>query len=220
MSSSTERKAASHRLACHFMRVTREVIVSKKCESCEFILSEKAKKPTCKACRRKETLRKYGEKNKKDIDAYQKRYREEHRELCNQRTKKSYFKNSEKYNNRNKIHYREVNGIPIGSPFKKRKNGEGNIDSNGYKTITKRGHPNHMDDKGRIREHVYVMSEHLGRPLRKKESIHHKNGIRDDNRIENLELWHKGQPAGQRVEDKIRWCIDFLKEYGYKIDFA
>ncbi len=39
------------------------------------------------------------------------------------------------------------------------------------------------------------------------------DGIRDDNRIENLELWSKAQPSGQRVEDKIKWCKEFLKEY-------
>ena len=192
--------------------------MSKKCTSCDQILSLKAKKDACKSCRHKEASLKYIRKNKEKYDEYQKEYRESNRELCRKRIRASYWKNEEEYRARNKKHYREVNGISLDSPFKKKKNGEGTIDSSGYKTISIKGHPNQMDTNGRIREHIYVMSEHLGRPLKKNENVHHKNGIRDDNRIQNLELWHKGQPPGQRIEDKIKWAIEFLNEYGYNVN--
>ena len=151
------------------------------------------------------------------IKSYQKQYREKNRRLCQERSKRSEQKKSEKYRLKKRENYRKKHGIPLDDPFVKRKAGEGNIDSQGYKTITKRGHPNQMDLKGRIREHVYIMSDYLGRPLKKGESVHHKNSDRLDNRIENLELWSKGQPAGGRVEDKIKWAVEFLESYGFKI---
>lgn len=93
------------------------------------------------------------------------------------------------------------------------------IDGDGYVVLLRKEHPN-SNKLGRIREHILIMSEFLKRPLQKKETVHHKNGIKDDNRIENLELWSHSHPYGQRVQDKIEWAIQFLKEHGYDVSRA
>lgn len=86
--------------------------------------------------------------------------------------------------------------------------------ANGYVELTMPEHPNARGRNGCVFEHVVVMSNMIGRPLTSKETVHHKNGIRDDNRPENLELWTSDHPSGQRAADLLEFADQIIEKYG------
>lgn len=63
-------------------------------------------------------------------------------------------------------------------------------------------------------QHQLVVEESIGRPLAPNEEVHHKNGNRADNRIENLQLWSTSQPKGQHWRDKLEYAREILALYG------
>lgn len=94
-----------------------------------------------------------------------------------------------------------------GIPTKERPGGSRVVMRSGYVLIHMPTNPMAGGD-GYVLEHRLVMEAVLGRPLVKGESVHHKNGKRDDNRPENLEVWVTPQPSGQRPEDLVAWVVD------------
>lgn len=86
----------------------------------------------------------------------------------------------------------------------------------GYVRIKVGDHP--RASRGWVREHLIVMEAKIGRPLAPGEEVHHINGVKGDNRPENLELWVVSQPKGQRPTDLVDWAHEILRRYGGEND--
>lgn len=99
----------------------------------------------------------------------------------------------------------------LGSPSRRPTVEGRTIDGQGYAHIYMPFHPRAVN--GRVREHVVVMERKIGRLLFAGENVHHRNGVRDDNHPENLELWAKPQPTGIRAEDAVAHAVETLRRY-------
>lgn len=96
------------------------------------------------------------------------------------------------------------------------------FDEQGYRKHIKRGGyvwisipalASRTGKKREMLEHRYVMEQHLGRELFPDETVHHKNGNRSENSIDNLELFSSRHGPGQRVIDKIAFAIEMIRRY-------
>jgi hypothetical protein len=83
--------------------------------------------------------------------------------------------------------------------------GGGSLKSDGY-------HVTKIAGRGQVPTHRIVMEQILDRPLEAWETVHHKNGRRADNRPDNLELWCKPQPYGQRVADLVVFIVEHYRD--------
>ncbi len=115
-------------------------------------------------------------------------YESNHRKYCSHTCSENAMKNLPSWNKNKKMPQTSGKNHPFWKGGKY-------INVHGYVIINILNHP--FAKRNRMLEHRLVMEKHLGRYLKSNEMVHHRNGIRSDNRIENLMLcigrknWHE-----------------------------
>lgn len=105
-----------------------------------------------------------------------------------------------------KQHYRrKKDGKDLTAPLRFRNMSGAWYNNNGYLMVVKDGKA--------IRQHRFIMEQHLGRQLLSTENVHHKNTIRSDNSLHNLELWVRHQPTGGRLTDIYAYAERIIELY-------
>lgn len=98
-------------------------------------------------------------------------------------------------------------------PLNPRWKGGRTIHKKGYVMVYVPDHPTTTKKNPYVMEHRLVMEETLGRTLFPEESVHHINGVKNDNRASNLELWVRPQPTGVRAKNAVEWARVILERY-------
>lgn len=176
------------------------------CEDCKAVFSQRTGRPAkrCAPCRSEFGRRRaaqWAKDNAARKQAKQKELRSRHRaknEPCSVEgcTRPSQYAEANQHCTMHRYRLKRHGDVGAAEPQRQERD---NLTPEGYRRFKVKGRL--------VLEHRAVVETALGRPLEKWENVHHINGIRHDNRLENLEVWITPQPRGQRPEDLAEWIV-------------